>query len=923
MTTIKYKFDTQQDLMFYILNAAGHDFIHDFNNYGRMGKILQYIMGLVENTVSTATAAEINREMQPVVAELNRQQSIQEELDRSNTNARTAVGIEYDTAPINSDAIVPDTPSTIYSFAPGNPPDEIKIVQANQDSAVDNPLDNSTETLSTAQLYESQKEDNFISEPIQSVTISDISSDTPVQAIVNKNIELYNYIAVTIPTTTEKETRSTTKKLNVMQRLKDFIQESKFLIISKLSSGVNRLRSGRSYGGKGIKKQSGGNGVNIITRDDIIRSIKDIIEEINETAPQNLQLISFFEYIMHSYLYLSIPNISPIEIFNNSLIEDSTCIFIIGQCNNTNIREQARLSLMSLLHISDTAKGLPREEIQTSLDKTKSPVDLSKFMARGVLQPTRGITNSFTRPTRQIGGAFNSTIYSTINKDALKAFEDLVSEFGDSLLFTAYYSTRPLPQPNDQQYSSLCVQIYSEYKNFVTRSPKVQQPNKKGQLIDVSIIELIAGPQMYSAKTVIIENKRLNANKGGRNEAKNNQEMIDTINDLIFIKTIDTYNDVKNRLQARNEDTGDGSSISGSAKTAVQKVSQLLAYKILQLTGVPITPTSLPPATGNSDLDKQIKILYDVAVRDRGYTSADDALIKYFIDTYGDQGNVLSGQDSLFQLQKRIGSCSKKMCRVINNAVPADVKSAISNIVVCPTSSVCDGMGSFGSCVNPSGNKEYANMNFLVSYGNEKYSYYGQTNIKPDLTSVNINYGIVYNNLQIYNFIDIKIDSQPIVLQANYVFKNLINRIIEIWKTAPGANIDELWSHLYNTDYFLSILKLGSQKAVGDIFQEINSTLENGGYNVPVQGVIDKNTYGLMGDRPSGVRVLKLLNSRSIGKNPKASGGYVGGETSLIYFSQAVRGGNKMTKKRKHKVTSKYYRRKRQTKRRNKHNKTK
>ncbi len=166
------------------------------------------------------------------------------------------------------------------------------------------------------------------------------------------------------------------------------------------------------------------------------------------------------------------------------------------------------------------------------------------------------------------------------------------------------------------------------------------------------------------------------------------------------------------------------------------------------------------------------------------------------------------------------------------------------------------------------------------------------------------------HNLQIYNFIDIKIDSQPIVLQANYVFKNLINRIIDLWKTVPGSNIHDLWTHLYGTDYFLSILKLGSQKAVGDIFQEINSTLFNGGYNVQVQNLVNKNTYGLMGDRPSGIRVFKLLNNvgpasaSNQGKNPKASGGYVGGNTTFMYFSEVAsltkrKGGNKITKKRK------------------------
>jgi hypothetical protein len=56
---VQYKFNTEEDFAFYILNAVGHDFIHDFNNYGRMGKILQYIMSLVEITLPRSESGDI------------------------------------------------------------------------------------------------------------------------------------------------------------------------------------------------------------------------------------------------------------------------------------------------------------------------------------------------------------------------------------------------------------------------------------------------------------------------------------------------------------------------------------------------------------------------------------------------------------------------------------------------------------------------------------------------------------------------------------------------------------------------------------------------------------------------------------------------------------------------------------------------
>jgi hypothetical protein len=140
-----------------------------------------------------------------------------------------------------------------------------------------------------------------------------------------------------------------------------------------------------------------------------------------------------------------------------------------------------------------------------------------------------------------------------------------------------------------------------------------------------------------------------------------------------------------------------------------------------------------------------------------------------------------------------------------------------------------------------------------------------------------------------YNFLDIYLNN-PIILQANYTFKSVINRIIDIWKAAPSASSgEELWIILENTDYFLSILKLGSQKAVGDIFQEINSTLKNGGYNVGTS-IDNKKTFGLMGDRPSGIRVIKLLKDVAEGANKNACGGYIATNinNNLIYISNSM-----------------------------------
>jgi hypothetical protein len=396
---------------------------------------------------------------------------------------------------------------------------------------------------------------------------------------------------------------------------------------------------------------------------------------------------------------------------------------------------------------------------------------------------------------------------------------------------------------------------------------------------------------MYNVKTKQIVNFYLSTKLGGRNYIKNAQKLVDTINDFIFDKVINTYEDIRNKSQARLQPTSETTRISGEARGAVQQISKLVAKKTLELTGY-LNATGLDTSklNLNGDLTKQANIIMEIGNNGKGYTTVDNQLISYFNSTYGNNQLFKSGENANKFIIEQFKNCNNTNCRVINNAIPnGDVKNNIQRIVVCPTSSVCDGMGAFGSCINPtSTQKEYFNMDFNISVLRSNNFYQGSTIIKPNKQAVNINYGFKFNNLEIYNFLDININTQPIVLQANYTFKGVINRIIEIWKSASTiTTIDELWNLLEYNDYFLSILKLGSQKAIGDIFQEINSTLNNGGYSVNTN-VNNKKTFGLMGDRPSGVRVLKLLKDFDpkipSGVNPNATGGYIGGDTSLIYI---------------------------------------
>ena len=185
--------------------------------------------------------------------------------------------------------------------------------------------------------------------------------------------------------------------------------------------------------------------------------------------------------------------------------------------------------------------------------------------------------------------------------------------------------------------------------------------------------------------------------------------------------------------------------------------------------------------------------------------------LQCIIMKYSKNPNFSQGTKANEYLINQLNNCGGN-CRVINNAIPnGGVKDSITNSVVCPTSSVCDGMGAFGSCINPSARtKEYFNMDFIVTTSGDSSNYYlGSTLLKSNNNAVNINYGFQFNELQVYNFLDINISTQPIILQANYTFKAVINRIIEIWKSASSeTNIDSLWEMLYFNDYFISILTI-------------------------------------------------------------------------------------------------------------------
>lgn len=832
MSEVKYKFKTEEDLGFYILNAVCHDWIHDFNNYNRMRKIVNEIMQLVPDKS---------------IPKPNIQQAVSTAMEQEKTVPEPET---FEIQIAAEDRNLDDTTLIQASVASS---DEKMMVEDVEEPSVDEP--------SVDELYESQEE-YYLNEEVP--TVPDIVAEGPHQAIVNESIEFYKSIKST--TNRYKMTRGNVRKINILQKLESFIGESQLLVISKISDSA----------GAGGGKMHGGSGINIITESHIVSAIDMIIKEINKTDANdviitkiekdiiktdgktiNAHLINIFTLMREVFILLEITRVSPMEKFNSSLIKEITGMFILNKCNTLDIKKEAELySKLYLPSKQDTKKPVLQPPPDTISSKFPNifPNMLSKVLGN----------------TSFLGGSNFSAKKYTENANSFSTLETEISSIRDSILNNIYTGTNKASSENKDAF-------LSAYDNFVK--------------VDKKTLELIIGPQMYNARTKEIKNLRTTlGNSSGRNYEKNLNKLVDTITDFVFDKIIQPYEDVKNQVNAhlKKSESSPASKtpLPSVAKASVQKISQLLAMKILELTGYKNADTK------NADLNNQIAIIKSVAIG-VDYEKVDEKLITYFNKKYANTTYIQKGLSANGNLITAMNNAALKP-RVINNAIPnGDVKNPNGNVknnivgkVVCPTSSVCDGMGAFGSCQSPTAvQKEYYNMNYSISAENGSNYYYGTTTLKENKRAVNITYGYNFNGLNLYNSFDIDISSPPIQLQANYSFAGVINRIVQIWKSSTNTkSIDDLWKLLENDAFFMSILKAGSPKSIGDIFQEVNSTLANGGYSNPNTGVSVKTTFGLMGDRPSGVRVLKLLDDAESGKNDNAYGGYIGDTTSLIYL---------------------------------------
>jgi hypothetical protein len=230
---------------------------------------------------------------------------------------------------------------------------------------------------------------------------------------------------------------------------------------------------------------------------------------------------------------------------------------------------------------------------------------------------------------------------------------------------------------------------------------------------------------------------------------------------------------------------------------------------------------------------------------------------------------------------------------------------------ICPTSSVCDAQGSFGSCpankLPKKTNREFYPMDFKIKNRDESIFYHGRTELrnKGKITEVKITFSSEVNDFflpEVQIDIDITEKHAINVLGANESYKELLNTIVSIWarifKKKPRYELSPnmLWEALQRDTVFIEFVSAGAVKSVGDLFQEVNSVAQFSGYDS--RRITQKNELknltnkingefrvGANGDRPSGVRAGYILLKSISGINDKAMAGYFYDEKSFAIRS--------------------------------------
>ena len=274
-----------------------------------------------------------------------------------------------------------------------------------------------------------------------------------------------------------------------------------------------------------------------------------------------------------------------------------------------------------------------------------------------------------------------------------------------------------------------------------------------------------------------------------------------------------------------------------------------------------------------------------------------NSFIKYATDFQSNK--IIKSQKAITDLIKEKKRQKINVIAINNAATDALIEVGIDkDHHICPTSSVCDAQGSFGSCPpnKTISNREFYPMDFTIKNRDESIFYHGRTELKKKgrITEAKITFSSEVNNFflpEVQIDIDITEKHAINVLGANESYKELLNTIVCIWarifkkKQRYELSPNMLWAALQRDTVFIEFVSAGAVKSVGDLFQEVNSVAQLAGYDsrrITPRSELDSLTkkingefrVGANGDRPSGVRAGYMLLKSISGINNKAMAGY-------------------------------------------------
>jgi len=583
---------------------------------------------------------------------------------------------------------------------------------------------------------------------------------------------------------------------------------------------------------------------------------------ICEKEEASKSLVNYFTFMGELYLHLRNPNVNPFQTLNHPYLEEGVFLSFFSKHKN----------------VSEILKFLTTEKRESKKGGADTPEEIQ-----------------------------DNTQENLKKKEELEKFKNEIETAFPELY--EYYSSEK--KNEDKNFSKFTYEKMTEIKEKI-----IPEKNIPFEIPKPYISSLFKEKKINNLKEEIEKNYEkyytLNDNDNKERVRGFEQKLKIARHSLLDSMKIYLFNHLYSRLEEEivklTPITSNTKKLTSIQKNDVQMISVVVAKGGYNYINRDLTSETVK----NKVLKEELKILEEIISKNQNISKLDEdirtAFTKYAKEI-APPTRVITNWDTI---KNTIAGQNKK---VIDNAVNTNAFRHIEinekTDIICPTSSVVDAMGSNGSCYMTKDRKtiqnpEYYDMNFEIK-DNENSNYYqGITKLKTSngkTKEVKVIFSAFFYDFYLPEVvIDIDISAPRIVkLSANTTFKGVIDKILHIWarifdgKTVPDPEL--LWQSLESKSVFTELVRAGSVKSVGDLFQEINSVVEMGGYSDNIPNFNNILRIGAMGDQPSGVRAGYLLLRAVSGVNQNSIAGFISptnnGNTVVISGTAVITKTNK------------------------------